>query len=83
MTVVQTLLVFAGAPLAISLLLALLTLPGGRKSLRYKPGQPWKHAPVWFEPRPELTGAHSGGHQTLAPGVSDDGGPFGGARGTW
>jgi hypothetical protein len=33
--------------------LALLTLPGGRKRTRYKPGQPWDHAPVWYEPHPE------------------------------
>jgi hypothetical protein len=33
--------------------LALLTLPGGRKRTRYKPGQAWDHAPVWYEPHPE------------------------------
>ncbi len=26
--------------------------PGGRKRPRYKPGQPWEHAPVWYEPHP-------------------------------
>jgi hypothetical protein len=51
-SVVETLLVYVGAPLAVALLLALLTLrPGkGQKKLRYKPGQPWDHEPVWYEP---------------------------------
>ena len=49
---VEVLLVLAGIPLAIIAVLALLTLRGGRKRLRYKPGQPWDHAPVWYEPHP-------------------------------
>ena len=65
MTVVETLLVFVGAPLAVVLALALLTyLPGGRKRRpRYKPGQPWDHPPVWYEPHPEheAAGGHDGG----------------------
>jgi hypothetical protein len=53
-TVVETLLVFAGAPLAIVVLLALLIfVPGGRKRPRYRPGQPWEHEPIWYEPHPE------------------------------
>jgi hypothetical protein len=52
--VAETILVFAGAPLAVIAVLALLTLvPGGRKRSRYKSGQPWNHAPVWYEPHPE------------------------------
>lgn len=82
-TVVETILVFAGIPLVIIALLAALTLRGGRKPLRYKPGQPWEHEPVWFEPHPEATGHASGGHHTLPAGVSADGRPLGGARGTW
>jgi hypothetical protein len=57
---VEVLLVLVGIPLAVIAVLALLTLPGGRKRLRYKPGQPWDHAPVWYEPHPENGG--SGGH---------------------
>lgn len=59
MTVAETLLVFVGAPLAIIAILAVLTLrpDQGHKRLRYKPGQPWEHPPVWYEPHPE----HSGG----------------------
>lgn len=59
MTVAETLLVFAAIPLAVVLVLALLTLkPGSGRRSRYKPGQPWNHAPVWYEPHP----AHVGGH---------------------
>jgi hypothetical protein len=87
-TVVETLLVFVAAPLAIILLLALLIfLPGGRKRPRYKSGQPWEHAPVWYEPHPEhgpASGHHAltagDGHAAAAPKAA---GPLGGARGTW
>ena len=54
MTVVETILVFAGIPLAIIAVLALLIfVPGGRKRARYKSGQPWEHAPIWYEPHPD------------------------------
>lgn len=74
MTVAETLLVFAGVPLAIFLLLALVTVgPGVRnRRPRYKPGQPWEHAPVWYEPHPEGGGGHGAGHdgETAAIGSS-------------
>jgi hypothetical protein len=50
---VEILLILVGIPVAVIVVLALLTLPGGRKRSRYKPGQPWEHAPVWYEPHPE------------------------------
>jgi hypothetical protein len=57
-------LVFAGIPLAIIAVLALLTLrPGKDRRPRYKPGQPWSHAPIWFEPHP----AHTGGGAEHGP----------------
>jgi hypothetical protein len=53
-TVVETILVYAVAPLAVIAVLALLTLvPGRRKRPRYKPGQAWEHEPIWWEPHPE------------------------------
>ena len=54
-TVVETILVFAGVPLAIVAVLAVLTLrpEKGHRRLRYKPGQPWEYPPVWYEPHPE------------------------------
>jgi hypothetical protein len=71
---VEVLLVLVGIPLAIIAVLALLTLPGGRKRPRYKPGQPWNHAPVWYEPHPEH--APAAGHgETKAIGSSVYGEP--------
>ena len=67
MNVAETILVFAGIPLAIIAVLALLTLvPGARKRTRYKSGQPWNHPPVWYEPHPEASGVHAGGHDDHA-----------------
>jgi hypothetical protein len=68
--VAETILVFVGIPLALFVVLALLIfLPGGRKRSRYKPGQPWNHAPVWYEPHPEH--APAAGHgETKAIGSS-------------
>jgi hypothetical protein len=85
--VAETILVFVGIPLGIVVLLALLIfLPGGRKRPRYKSGQPWNHAPVWYEPHPEHSpaGAHgTPGHegQTKAIGSSVYGEPADGASG--
>jgi hypothetical protein len=81
--VAETILVFVGAPLAIVLVMAaLIFLPGGRKRPRYKSGQPWDHAPVWYEPHPEHgpaaahgTPGHEG--QTKAIGSSVYGEPSG------
>jgi hypothetical protein len=69
-TVAETILVFVGIPLALYVLLALLIfLPGGRKRSRYKPGQPWNHAPIWYEPHPEH-GPAAGHGETKAIGSS-------------
>ena len=65
MTVAETLLVYVAIPLGVFLLLAALVfLPGGRKRPRWKSGQAWEHAPVWYEPHPGATGGeHGGGHE--------------------
>ncbi len=74
MSVVETLLVFVIAPLAVYLLLWGLTyLPGGRKrqGVRYKPGQSWDHEPVWYEPQPKDAPTHAAGQgDTQAVGSS-------------
>ena len=86
MTVAETLLVFAGAPLAVIALLALLIyLPRGHhKRPRWRAGQPWEHEPVWFEPHPGAlqAGGHGSSH-AIEAGATTTGGPLGGARGTW
>lgn len=74
MTVVETLLVFVAAPLGVYLLLWAMTyLPGGRRrsGVSYKPGQPWDHEPVWYEPQPRNAPAHAAGEgDTQAVGSS-------------
>ena len=68
-TVAETILVFAGIPLAVIVVLAALTLrPGGPKRPRYKPGQPWEHAPVWYEPHPDRHAAAGRGTPARPPG---------------
>ena len=88
MNVAETLLVFVGAPLAVIAVLALLVyVPAGRnRRPRYKPGQPWEHAPIWYEPHPDNPGIGHGSHAALPAGSaahSATAGPLGGARGTW
>jgi hypothetical protein len=73
-TTVETVLVFAVAPLAVVLVLALLTIgPAARnRRPRYKPGQPWSHEPIWYEPHPDGTahGSDHGDGETTAIGSS-------------
>jgi hypothetical protein len=66
--VYQTVLIYAGIPLLVVLLLAVGTLPGGRKRPRWKSGQAWEHEPVWYEPHPDAATATGGGdaHGPLA-----------------
>ena len=87
MNVAETIIVFVGIPLAFVLLLALLIFLPGRKRPRYKSGQPWEHAPVWYEPHPEhgpAAGHGNPGHegQTKAIGSSVYGEPTGAAHGS-
>ena len=74
MNVAETLLIFVGIPLAIFLLLAALVfLPGGsHRRPRYRPGQPWEHEPIWYEPHPEqaVTEGHGDGHGAVGAGIA-------------
>ena len=59
MTVVETVLVFAGIPVGVLLIVAAVVLApsavsGG--SARYRPGRPWGQAPAWWLPDPEAVG---------------------------
>jgi len=80
-TIVETVLVFALIPLAIYGVITLLTLrPKATRIVRYRPGQEWGYAPVWWSANPGgLSASH---HHT---GVEPASGPTarGGARGNW
>ena len=82
----QTILVYAGIPLVIYGLLAVLSM--GRRAARparYRPGQPWTYPPAWWMANPAGLGHDSpqsdGGRGEAA------GTPVrtarGGARGSW
>jgi len=60
MPVMETVLIYGVVPLAVFVILAVLTLlPGrGESKTKYRPGQPWDHAAVWYEPHPDLVGGH-------------------------
>lgn len=76
MSVTETVLVFAGIPLAIVLVISgLAALGGGQAAKRYRPGRPFDFAPVWFLAAPEqLAGAQASGshasHGELPAGTS-------------
>jgi hypothetical protein len=66
-TVAETLLVYAGAPLLVTAVLAAWTLrpDAASKRSRYRPGQPWEHEPLWYAPHTEQAlagGGHGDGH---------------------
>lgn len=54
MTVLQTVLTFVGIPAAVFAVIAALVYgSGGRSKKRYRPGDAYEYAPVWFLARPE------------------------------
>jgi hypothetical protein len=86
MTIIETILVFVGIPLAASLLLAAAVYgPTIVHQNRYRPGRAWTHEPVWYVPHPDhvahgvtpLAGAHATSPAVAAPGR------VGGASGEW
>ncbi|MEU5690412.1 hypothetical protein [Actinosynnema sp. NPDC020468] len=81
MTIVETVLVFALIPLAIYGVIALLTLrQKATRIVRYRPGQEWGYAPVWWSANPAgLTAHHTAGEPAPAQGSTAKGG----ARGNW
>jgi hypothetical protein len=70
-SVIQTVLVFAGIPVLIVGVLAVLVLaPGAARAPRYRSGEPWPYEPVWYLPRPEhlSTPGAGSGHAALEGG---------------
>ncbi|WP_130348145.1 hypothetical protein [Herbihabitans rhizosphaerae] len=89
MSLVQTVLVFVGLPLAIYGLVALLTLRSRAASRpRYRPGQDWDYPAVWWTANPAGVGVdrHAGRPTAEATDDSATGEArtaVGGARGSW
>lgn len=80
-TIVETVLVFALIPLALYGVIALLTVrPKATRIPRYRPGQEWGYAPVWWSANP--AGLSVDHHSTTEPAVSGSTAK-GGARGSW
>jgi hypothetical protein len=64
LSIIETLVVFAGIPLAVVAVIAGLVYAGGARSndRRYRPGRPFDFTPVWFLSAPEIqaeTHAHA------------------------
>ena len=69
MSVIETILIFVGIPLAVALLLAAAVYgPTAARQPRYRPGRPWNHQPVWYLPAPDGLVGHAaiGTHQPPA-----------------
>ncbi len=69
MSIIETLVVFAGIPLAVVAVIAGLVYAGGSRSndRRYRPGRPFEFAPVWFLSAPESQGeAEADGHAAVS-----------------
>jgi hypothetical protein len=75
-SVLETVLYFVVPSVGLYLLIAALVIgPGTARRARYRVGQPWPHAPLWWTANPE-------GADLPAPSAAA-GGERGGARGNW
>lgn len=87
MTWIETVLVYIGIPLGITLLLALFVF--GRSAMqqpnRYRPGRPWTYQPVWFVPHPEALPNHESARLAVEGSIdrSAQATAVGGASGEW
>lgn len=92
MSVVETVLVYVLIPAGVLAVLALLTVaPHRSRRPRYRSGQPWEYAPVWWSANPDglVSRRHTGraepvgARELTAGGVEATTAVGGGARGTW
>jgi len=60
LSIIETLVVFAGIPLAVVAVVAGLVYAGSGRSndRRYRPGRPFEFAPVWFLSAPDAPDSH-------------------------
>lgn len=79
-TVLQTIGVYLLIPLAVYGVLSLFTLwPRIARGPRYRPGQEWKHEPLWWTGNPQAVGAPD----PVTATSSTTSTAHGGARGSW
>ncbi|MDQ2835869.1 MAG: hypothetical protein M3Y42_01645 [Actinomycetota bacterium] len=88
MSIVETVLVFAGIPVgAFALVAAVVLGPGAVRAPRYRPGGPWDYQPVWYLPHPAHAGPVSslpaGDRLALTGTVVEPVTASGGASGEW
>ena len=89
MSVLETVLVFAGIPLAGVLVLSVLIYVVSEKIKnrdRYRPGKPWNHEPVWYLPHVgAVETSHGDRHAELESGQAKQAAlhAVGGASGEW
>jgi len=94
MTIVETVLVFAGIPGGAFVLVSAAVLgPGAVRAPRYRPGGAWDYHPVWYLPHPEHSGpvsslqaagtAEAGARLALQDTVAEPVRASGGASGEW
>ena len=76
MSIIETLVVFVGIPLAVVAVVYGLVYAGSGRSndRRYRPGRPFEFAPVWFLSAPDSQGDHnsaaSNGHTAIESGAN-------------
>jgi hypothetical protein len=79
-TSLEVILIMAGVPLAIMILLGLLTLkPIFARPRRYRPGEEWNYPPVLWAANPEASRDGVAHHRSQ----DGSGEARGGARGNW
>jgi hypothetical protein len=83
MSVIETVLVFVGIPLAVVVLVVLAVY--GRSMVhqpnRYRPGKAWTYPPAWYLPHPDAIDDVV--PERVAIGGSSGAVPVGGASGEW
>jgi hypothetical protein len=84
-TVVQTVLVFIGIPIAIIAVVAIATL--GRSLVhqpnRYRPGKSWDFPPAWYVPHPDAVVSEVRTSRHELEGSPSSTTAVGGASGEW
>jgi hypothetical protein len=72
LSIIETLVVFAGIPLAVVAVIFGLVYAGSARSndRRYRPGRPFDFQPVWFLSAPEQQASAANGHAPAAHAVS-------------